>query len=143
MNGKNLKWLGIILIIVTGIVHFIEAPEYFEEAAYMGALFVLNGVGSIAAAYGIYKNLRWGWILGLLIAAGSIVGYALSRAVGLPNIAVKEWFEATGIISLVVETLFCLSAVKMLFSGVRRQLRQDSAELLENLRRQNSVGGLD
>lgn len=114
MNGKNLKWLGIILIVITGIVHFIEAPEYFEEAAYMGALFVTNGVGSLAAAFGIYKNQKWGWILGSLIAAGSIVGYALSRTIGLPNVAVKEWFEFIGVLSLVVEALFCLLAAKRL-----------------------------
>lgn len=113
MNGKNLKWLGIILIVITGIIHFIEAPEYFEEAAYMSGLFVLNGIGSLAAAYGIYKNQKWGWILGLLIAVGSIVGYAISRTIGLPYIAVKEWFEFIGILSLVVEALFSLLAIKM------------------------------
>lgn len=114
MNGKNLKWLGIRLIVITGIIHFIEAPEYFEEAAYMGGLFVLNGIGSLAAAFGIYKNQKWGWILGLLIALGSIVGYAISRTIGLPYIAVKEWFEFIGILSLVVEALFSLLAIKML-----------------------------
>lgn len=111
MNSKNFKWLGVILIVVTGIIHFIEAPEYFEEAAYMGALFVLNGIASIAAAYGIFKNQKWGWILGCLIAAGSIIGYALSRTVGLPNIAIKEWFEAIGLISLAVEAGFLIVAV--------------------------------
>lgn len=119
MNGKNLKWFGIILIVITGIVHFIEAPEYFEEAAYMGALFALNGIGSLAAAFGIYKNQKWGWILGLLIAVGSIAGYAVSRTVGLPNVAVKEWIEPIGILSLVVEALFGLLAIKMASPDLR------------------------
>lgn len=114
MNGKNLKWFGIILIIITGIIHFIEAPEYFDEAAYMGLLFVLNGISSLTAAYGIYKNQKWGWILGLLIAAGSIIGYAVSRTASMPNVAVKEWFEPIGILTLVVEALFILLAIKML-----------------------------
>lgn len=117
MNGKNLKWLGIILIIVTGIIHFIEVPEYFDEAAYMGVLFVLNGIGSLAAAYGIYKNQKWGWVLGLFIAGGSIIGYAMSRSVGLPNVAVKEWFEAIGILSLAVEGIFVVLALKTLAAG--------------------------
>lgn len=119
MNGKNLKWFGIILIVITGIVHFIEAPEYFEEVAYMGALFVLNGIGSLAAAFGIYKNQKWGWILGLLIAIGSIVGYAISRTVGMPNVAIKEWIEPIGILSLVVEALFGLLAIKMVSPDLR------------------------
>lgn len=129
MNGKNLKWLGIILIVITGIIHFIEAPEYFDEATYMGLLFVLNGISSLAAAYGIYKNQKWGWILGLLIAAGSIIGYAISRTVGMPNVAIKEWIEPIGILSLVVEALFSLLAVKMvsldlsLNQGKAKQIR--------------------
>lgn len=119
MNSKTLKWLGIILIVITGIVHFIEAPEYFEEAAYMGALFALNGIGSLAAAFGIYKNQKWGWILGLLIAIGSIVGYAVSRTVGLPGIKIKEWLEFTGILSLIVEALFGLLAIKILSGEIK------------------------
>lgn len=126
MNSKTLKWLGIILIIITGIIHFIEAPEYFEEAAYMGGLFILNGIASLAAAFGIYKNQKWGWILGLLVAAGSIVGYAVSRTVGMPNVAIKEWIEPIGILSLVVEALFSLLAIKMVSLDLR--LNQGNAE---------------
>lgn len=122
MNGKNLKWFGIILIIVTGIVHFIEAPEYFDDAAYMGALFVLNGIGSIAAAYGIYKNQKWGWMLGLLIAGGSILGYIVSRTIGMPGVAVKEWADAIGILSLAVEGLFVLLALRSLNFAVKSRL---------------------
>lgn len=120
-NTTKIVWTSIALIIVTGVLHFIEAPEYFEETAYMGVLFVLNGTGALAAAYGIYKRQNWGWLLGLLIAGGSIIGYALSRTVGLPNIAVKEWFETIGILSLVVEGLFVLLALKTLTAGAQTQ----------------------
>lgn len=106
MNTKKLKWFGIILIVLTGTIHFMESPEYFDEAAYMGILFVLNGLGSIAAAYGIFKNKGWGWFLGFFIAFGSIIGYIVSRTAGLPSVAVKNWFELTGILSLIVEALF-------------------------------------
>lgn len=123
MNGKNFKWFGIMLIIVTGIVHFVEAPEYFDDAAYMGALFVLNGIGSIAAAYGIYKNQKWGWMLGLLIAGGSILGYIVSRTIGMPGVAVKEWADAIGILSLAVEGLFVLLALRPLNFAVKSGLQ--------------------
>ena len=29
-------WAGIALLIVVGMVHLIEAPEYFEDATYLG-----------------------------------------------------------------------------------------------------------
>lgn len=117
MNGNNLKWIGIVLIIVAGLLHFVEAVEYFKEATEMGEWFVAKGIASLVAAFAIYKNLRQGWVLGFLVASGSIGGYVLRRALGQPNIAVKEWFEFAGILSLVVETLFCLAAVKILSGG--------------------------
>ena len=74
-------------MIATGLIHMIEAPGSFFEAAYKGWLFYANGLGAAAAAYGIYRGKSsWGWTLGLLIAAGSVVGYVVSRTVGLPQI---------------------------------------------------------
>lgn len=114
MNMRNFMWAGIILIFIIGVIHLMEMPEYFAEAAYMGLLFALNGIGSFVAAYGIFKGRAWGWILGILIAAGSIVGYLISRTVGLPQFPIQEWADVTAIISIVVEVLFILIAMKML-----------------------------
>jgi hypothetical protein len=49
-NSKLITWVGILLIIVTGLIHFIDAPDGFEEATYKGVLFVLNGVCDVIAA---------------------------------------------------------------------------------------------
>ena len=47
---------GIALLVVVGMVHLIEAPEYFEDATYLGLLFLANFAGAILAATGIYKG---------------------------------------------------------------------------------------
>ena len=106
--SKTLVWAGIALIIATGLIHLIEAPENYEEAAYKGILFFLNAAGALVAAFGIYRGQRgWGWSLGGLIAAGSLVGYVVSRTIGLPGLEVDdEWFEPIGVASLAVEGLF-------------------------------------
>ena len=44
--SRALTWLGIALIIITGLIHLIEAPESFDDATYKGVLFVLNGLGA-------------------------------------------------------------------------------------------------
>jgi hypothetical protein len=49
-------WTGIALLVVVGMVHLIEAPEYFEGATYLGVLFLANFAGAILAAAGIYKG---------------------------------------------------------------------------------------
>ena len=101
-KSKFILALGIIAIIVTGLVHVIDAPDAFQEAAYKGWLFSLNGVGALVAAIGIYLRKRaWGWNLGLLIAALSIVFYILSRTVGLPYLPPEPdaWLEPLGVAS--------------------------------------------
>lgn len=30
-TSKTILWLGIVLILITGLVHFIDAPDAFEE----------------------------------------------------------------------------------------------------------------
>ena len=117
--SKTVVWSGIILILITGLVHFIDAPGAFEEVAYKGVLFVANGIASLVAAFGIYRGIRsWGWMLGLLIAAGALAAYCASRSIGLPSLPAEPdaWFEPLGLISMIVEALFIGLAVWVLQS---------------------------
>lgn len=98
---------AISLIVVVGLIHLIEAPGDLQEAPYQGLLFLANFFGAIIAAIGIYRGHRWGWGLGALVAGGALVGYVISRTVGLPGLPVEEeWLEPMGVLSLLVEGLF-------------------------------------
>ncbi|MBI5149707.1 MAG: hypothetical protein HZA28_02920 [Candidatus Omnitrophica bacterium] len=106
---KTHVWSGMFLILATGLIHLVDAPDGFEEAAYKGWLFCANGVGALVAAVGIYRGQRlWGWNLGLLIAAGSLLGYTASRTIGLPLIPAEPdaWLEPLGVLSLALEGSF-------------------------------------
>ena len=120
-NSKFVTWAGIILMALTAIIHFYDAPDALSEIAYKGILFILNGVGALIAAYGILRGASWGWLLGLLIAGGAIVGYVISRTVGMPGLPPDPWLEPLGVLSLVVEGLFVLLAVYALGIGNKRQ----------------------
>lgn len=110
---------AIALILVTGAIHFIDAPGSFGDATYKGLLFVANGIAAIVAAVGIYRGERsWGWGLGLLVAGGALVGYVISRTVGLPGLAPDVWLEPLGILSLLVEVSYVV-----LFALSRRETR--------------------
>jgi len=112
-----LQGAGIALILVTGAIHFIDAPSSFGDATYKGLLFLANGVAAVVAAFGIYRGERsWGWGLGVLVAGGALVGYIISRAVGLPGLAPDTWLEPLGILSLMVEAAFIV-----LFAQSRRK----------------------
>jgi uncharacterized membrane protein YfcA len=105
--SEKLVGAGISLIVMVGLIHLIGAPEDLEETPYQGLLFLANFFGAILAAIGIYRGRSWGWSLGALVSVGALVGYVISRTVGLPGLPVEEeWLEPLGLLSLLVESLF-------------------------------------
>jgi hypothetical protein len=69
-------------------------------------LFEANFLASIIATRGILRGKTWGWALGLLLAAGALAGYVLSRTVGMPGMEIEDWFYPVGVLSLVLEGAF-------------------------------------
>ena len=121
-------WAGIVLILATGLIHFVTAPDSFGETTYKGVLFVANGLGAIVAAVGIYRGMRtWGWGLGLLVAAGAFIAYALSRTVGLPDLPAEPdaWFEPMGLASMIAEIGFTIVALLALTQGSQATARAE------------------
>ncbi len=107
--SQTLMWLAIVFIVITGLVHVIDAPDALGEATYKGLLFYANGIAALVAAVGIFRGERsWGWNLGALVALATILGYVASRTVGLPQIPAEpdEWLEPLGLISLAAEGAF-------------------------------------
>ncbi len=112
MKSKNLEWLGVILITIVGAIHLILMRGEYEEAHYLGMLFAANFVGAIIAAIGIYRDSLWGWILGFLVAAASLLGYFLSRTVGLPGMEIESWLDPYGVLSLLLEAIFIVLVIQ-------------------------------
>ncbi len=115
--SDRMKWAGIVLIALTGLLHLVETPEYMEEQRYIGILFVLSAVGSVVSLWGIWQDRAWGWALGTAVAGGAFVAYILSRTTGLPSFHESEFFEPSGIISLLVEGAFVAVAARVLTSS--------------------------
>ncbi len=108
------KWTASTLLVIVGLIHLLEAPEYFQHATYLGILFLANALGAVAAVWGIIQHMVWGWLLGVLVAAGAMIAYIISRAVGLPGFANAPWFESIDVLSLIVEAAYVALAVIVL-----------------------------
>ncbi len=108
MKSRLVQWAGVILIIEIGLIHLLHAQAEYEEAAYMGYLFAANFFGALVAAWGINRRQAWGWGLGVIIALGSVAGYAWSRTLGMPGMEVEEWLVPYGIVALGLEGIFIL-----------------------------------
>ncbi len=107
---KKVIWAGTVLILLTGLIHLMDTPGSFDDATYKGLLFAANTLGAMVAAVGIYRNDRPGWLLGLAVAGGSILGYLISRTAGLPGLEPEGWGEPMGVLSLIVEGTFVIIA---------------------------------
>ncbi|MCO8256801.1 hypothetical protein NKF26_23570 [Haladaptatus sp. AB618] len=103
---RTVVGIGIALILLSGLIHLWLVPEHFEEATYLGGLFVAEFVGTVVAAVGIYRDQEWGWLLGALIAIGAIVAYIVHGTIGLPIVGTEELFEPMGVLTKVIELLF-------------------------------------
>jgi hypothetical protein len=139
IESKFLNWYGIVLILEIGVLHIITAQGEYEEAAYMGYLFAANFFGSLVAAFGIYHRQFWGWMLGLVIAVGSIAGYAWSRTFGMPQMNVEEWFSPYGIVSISVECIFILLT---LLRPWKIQINNSASITNPRLRYASAIAGL-
>jgi hypothetical protein len=108
--SRTRTWAGLVLVLATGLIHGVEGPAHYHEAAYQGLLFFLNAAGALVAVRGIYRGEKlWGWTLGVLISAGALTLYIVSHTIGLPGLEIDdEWFEPLGVASLLVEGLYVL-----------------------------------
>ncbi|MGB3681276.1 MAG: DUF3618 domain-containing protein [Rubrobacteraceae bacterium] len=107
--GKILTWLGTYLISFIGIVHLLLSGEQFGYAAYLGLLFLANFGASAVAALGIlWTGKRWAWLLGIVVAGGSLAVFLASRLFGLPDVPELEgqWFNLPAWIAVALELAF-------------------------------------
>jgi drug/metabolite transporter (DMT)-like permease len=124
ISPDKLVWAGALLIAALGLIHLVEAPDELEEATYLGLLFLANFGGAVVAAIGIYRNYRWGWLFGVMLAGGSFVGYVVSRTMSLPGLPVEEWLQPLGVLALLVEALF-VGLYLTIFVRLAKEARTD------------------
>jgi hypothetical protein len=119
---------GIGLLGAIVVVHLADVREKFEEVPYLGVGYVLL-IGACVVAAGLLAqpNAVWRerrWIAGGATAALTLLGFVLTRTVGLPSATddIGNWHEMLGVWSFITEgAMVLLSAIAL--STARRTSR--------------------
>lgn len=113
------RWGGVVLIIGVGVLA-LHLPHYLAETAspvdyatYPGPILVATMLGAVLTALAVGCGSRWGWMLGIAVAAASGVLYLVQETVGLPGLS-QTWWEPTRLFSLLLAGLFIVLAARQL-----------------------------
>ena len=101
-----LRWACALALLVTAGTHLPLVPEHLEEAPYVGVLFILLSLGSIALAVLIVvRDLPVVWAASGTVTLLALIAFLVSRTVGLPQIAddIGNWTEPLGFPALAAE----------------------------------------
>ena len=109
-------------LVSIALIHVLQLPDAFAAIGYLGALFIAAIATSLVlAAVFTRTSSDLAWVAAGGLAGLILIGYVLSRSVGLPGFTddVGEWSETLGLASMVVESLLVFLAAAVLVS--RRQ----------------------
>ncbi|MBG7701558.1 hypothetical protein HCJ76_26585 [Streptomyces sp. MC1] len=108
----TLRGLGACCALGNVVLHGLLVPDHLEEKFYVGLLFALGSAVMLIVAAALVTSRRpmAAWFTGALVSLGMIVGFLLSRTVGLPDgYHEPGWEPPYGPLSLIVEGLFVLA----------------------------------
>lgn len=123
-----LRGLGVCCAIGNAVLHALLIPDHLEEKFYIGVLFAVGSAVMLAVAVGLGTMRRptAAWVTGTVVSLGMIIGFALSRTVGLPDGYYEPgWEPPYGLLSLIAEGLFVIAFLAWLTrrEGPQRILR--------------------
>jgi hypothetical protein len=127
VNDAIARAVAIGGLVAIALIHMLQLPAVLAAIGYLGALFIAAVVASLALAAGLTRtsdDRAWAAAGGL--AALILLGYALSRSVGLPGFTedIGEWSEPLGLASMVAEGLLVFVTAAVLATrhyAVRRE----------------------
>jgi hypothetical protein len=113
-GGVRLRALGAACLVGVAVTHLVDLRDKIDEALYMAVLFcgLITSSCLLAALLLVGRRVAVAWATAGTLSALTIVGYVLSRTVGLPQLQdhVGRWMEPAGIASLGFEAMLVLVA---------------------------------
>ena len=123
-----LRGVGVVLLLGVAQIHFLDVFDKFDENVAQGWMFASLIVGCLVATLAlVHRTTLLVWTLAVLCGLAPLVGYIVSRSVGLAGATddIGNWKEPLGLASLSVESSLVLVG---LYAMVTRRQSVGSAE---------------
>src|SRR3954447_11154312 len=105
--SRAMRALAVVCLVGVAVTHLVDLPDKLQEAHYMAAMFcaLIAASSVLAGAVASGRHVEAALLAAGVLSALTIVGYVLSRTVGLPQLEdhVGMWMDPAGIVSLVCE----------------------------------------
>jgi hypothetical protein len=112
---RSVRVTALVAAFYVAGVHLGLAEQRYNQAHYVGALFVVGALGllvgaAIAAGGDSFgRPVVWAaWSLGAIVCVGMFVGFLLSRTVGLPGYHRSDW-PPEQVIALALEAVYLVT----------------------------------
>ena len=115
-----------VLAVAVSAIHVLDQGGLtaLKDPAYLGWGYRLLEVGGVVTAAWLAsrRDQVLAWVLALGVALGPIVGYSLTRSVGLPQATddIGNWFEPLGVAAMSTEAVLLVVSLAMLRRAARR-----------------------
>jgi hypothetical protein len=120
--GKSAGLWAAVTIMLGLSVLTLHLPHYLRESAgivayagFPGLLLVVTAAAASTAAVGVVCRCRWGWWLGIAVAATTFVLYVVQETVGLDGLE-RSWWEPTRLLAQGCAAGFAALALRSLRS---------------------------
>ncbi len=111
------RLLAAIGAVGQAVAHLPVIEQHLSEAPYIGVGFVLLAIaGIVLGTLLLVADTPAVWVSTLVVAALALVGYFLSRTIGLPQIGddIGNWGEPLGIVAIIAEATMLITAAPQL-----------------------------
>jgi hypothetical protein len=117
ISANTARLLGAAIVLAIGLIHILDAASTYHSTRWIFWAYIALIVTSVPVALLLLNSASpLVWAAAGAVAAGPLVGYLWSRAIGLPGDApdIGNWLCTLGMAALFVETaLLGLSATRL------------------------------
>jgi hypothetical protein len=117
VSEASARLLAVVGVAGIAVIHILDAPDTFTGTKYIFWLYIAIILGAIPI---MVLLLQWSsplaWVGPALLAIGPLVGYLLTRSVGLPGDSddIGNWLDPLGMASMFVEiSVLSLAVVRL------------------------------